>query len=60
MSTLFMVACSLFFGHSISHYLHVYWWGFVKDVFGVCAASGYKEAYALQCIPAWAGEPASS
>ena len=27
-----------------------FYWGFVSDVFGVCAASGYKDAWGYECI----------
>lgn len=26
-------------------------WGFIKDVFGWCAASGYVDDWGLRCIP---------
>ena len=29
--------------------------GFMSDIFGVCAAGGFKEAWELECIPVRAG-----
>ena len=28
----------------------LYLWPFVNDFFGVCAASGYKDTYGLDCL----------
>ena len=28
-----------------------YLWGFVSDVFGDCAAGGYKDEWDLRCVP---------
>ena len=34
----------------------LYWWGFVKDIFGFCAASGYIDAFGFDCLPFFAGD----
>ena len=35
------------------HAVQTYLWDFVNDVFGTCAASGYKDAYGFDCIDAY-------
>ena len=30
--------------------IDAYLWPFINDIFGKCAASGYKEAYGLECL----------
>jgi len=55
MNTLFWFACFLFFKGELRAYIELYWWDFARDVFGTCAASGYKEAYGFDCIPFSAG-----
>ena len=47
----FWYACLGYWRVDMSHAAQMYLWGFVKDVFGYCAASGYKEAWGLDCLP---------
>jgi hypothetical protein len=50
MNTAFWFACISFFGTPFRVALEAYWWGFVKDIFGVCAASGYKDSFGFDCL----------
>ena len=50
----FGLACTIYwnkdaegFKYSIKHYVP----GFVEDIFGACAASGYKDDFNLDCLP---------
>ena len=48
---IFFVACMMFWPVSLNYALENYLWGFVKDVFGACAASGYMDVYGWECLP---------
>ena len=45
----------VFFTTTVLHFKNdnafdLYYWGFVSDIMGLCAASGYKDAWGYACI----------
>ncbi len=50
MNALFWLFCQLFFGADLEFAVQEYFWGFVRDLFGSCAASGYQEAFGFDCL----------
>ena len=50
MNTTFWLGCQLFFDTPLDVAYDLYLWGFIEDIFGECAASGYKDAYGFNCI----------
>ena len=50
MNVAFWLGCQLFFDAELTQAFDLYLWGFVKDIFGFCAASGYMDAYGFECL----------
>ena len=42
--------CNTYWGVPLWDSARLYLWGFMSDPFGICAASGFKEAWGLECI----------
>ena len=45
------VVCQLHWDTRLAVSVQKYMWGFTKDVFGICAGSGYMAEWGLQCLP---------
>jgi len=52
LNTTFWLGCNTFWEPSTMMYaIEYYLWGFIKDFFGICAASGYMDVYGWECLP---------
>ena len=51
MNLTFGVFCELFWDMEWGRFFRDFLWGFVRDVFGACAASGYADVWEYPCIP---------
>jgi len=51
MNSVFWLACMLFFQTPLDVGFDAYFVGFLEDIFGFCAASGYKDPYGFDCLP---------
>ena len=51
MNFVFWFSCNIFWAADFNYAIKYYLWGFINDVFGVCAASGYKDVYGWSCLP---------
>ena len=45
MNFIFWFSCNIFWAADMNYAIKNYLWGFVNDIFGECAASGYKDIY---------------
>ena len=50
MHVVFWLYCSIYWDNE-AEVAATYFWPFIDDPFGACAASGYREAWGLPCIP---------
>ena len=51
MNAMFWLCSNTFWQADLAYAWEHYFWGFVNDVFGLCAASGYAGVYGWDCLP---------
>jgi hypothetical protein len=50
LNVLWWLYCSIYWDMDLGNAFELYGWGFVKDVLGTCAASGWGPVWGIDCI----------
>lgn len=50
MNLLFWLYCSMYWNNELDMAARAYLWGFVRDLFGQCAASGWADMWGMDCM----------